>query len=105
MQAVVIFIILSSLLVIGKFLRVRVQFLQRLYLPSSVIGGLVGLAALSIFNHSATDIEIPSWTVDSMLAVPGFLINVIFATLFLGSAVPGIRKSSKSHCRNSASGS
>ena len=92
MRAVVIFIILSSLLVIGKFLRVRVQFLQRLYLPSSVIGGLVGLAALSIFNHSATDIEIPSWTLDSMRAVPGFLINVIFATLFLGSAVPGIRK-------------
>ena len=43
MNAVVIFAILSVLLVVGKILRVRIPFLQRLYLPSSVIGGLVGL--------------------------------------------------------------
>ena len=70
MQAVIIFTILSSLLVVGKFLRVRAQFLQRLYLPSSVIGGLVGLAVLNIFNLDTTGIEIPPWAVDGMRAAP-----------------------------------
>ena len=92
MRAVIIFTILSSLLVVGKFLRVRVQLLQRLYLPSSVIGGLVGLAVLNIFDLKTTGFEIPPWAVEGMQAVPGFLINVIFATLFLGTAVPSIGK-------------
>ena len=92
MEAVVVFTALSSLLVIGKFLRVRVQFLQRLYLPSSVVGGLVGLAAISVLNSGVTGAEVPRWAVDGIRAVPGFLINVIFATLFLGVAVPRLGK-------------
>jgi Na+/glutamate symporter len=47
MDAVIIFCSLSALLAVGKFLRLRVPLLQKLYLPSSVVGGLVGLIALS----------------------------------------------------------
>ena len=39
-SAVVVFVSLCGLLVAGKFVRIKVPLLQRLYLPSSVIGGL-----------------------------------------------------------------
>ncbi|MBR3085346.1 MAG: sodium:glutamate symporter [Kiritimatiellae bacterium] len=83
MLAVSVFSILSLLLVCGKVLRVNLSFLQRLYLPSSVIGGLVGLAAISVFRDKVP----PEWVACAQ-KFPGFLINVIFATLFLGVATP-----------------
>ncbi len=83
MLAVSVFAVLSLLLVCGKLLRLRFRFLQRLYLPSSVIGGLVGLAAVSLFRE-----HIPPEWIAAAQKFPGFLINVIFATLFLGVATP-----------------
>ena len=83
MNAVVIFTILSLLLVVGKILRVRIPFLQRLYLPSSVIGGILGLAVVTALGKHA-----PADVTGGMRAIPGFMINVIFATLFLGAAAP-----------------
>lgn len=47
MLAVSIFAILSLLLVCGKLLRLRFAFLQRLYLPSSVIGGVMMQTAVT----------------------------------------------------------
>ena len=87
MNAVIIFTSLCLLLVIGKVLRVRIPFLQRLYLPSSVIGGLVGLAVVTALGQHA-----PAEITGGMRALPGFLINVIFATLFLGAATPKLRE-------------
>ena len=43
MIAVQVFCLLSLLLVVGKGIRVGVPLLQKLYLPSAVIGGIVGL--------------------------------------------------------------
>ena len=83
MDAVVVFSILSVLLVLGKLLRVRLPILQRLYLPSSVIGGLLGLAAFTALGD-----RMPGEWLGAMRRMPGFLINVIFATLFLGRAAP-----------------
>ena len=83
MNAVVIFAILSVLLIAGKILRVQIPLLQKLYLPSSVVGGILGLVLLTSFpNAVSSDI------VKDMRLMPGFLINVIFATLFLGVALP-----------------
>ena len=87
MLAVSVFAVLSLLLVCGKLLRLRFRFLQRLYLPSSVIGGLVGLAAVSLFRA-----HIPPEWIACAQKFPGFLINVIFATLFLGVATPRLGK-------------
>ncbi len=86
MNAVIIFAILSILLVAGKILRVQIPLLQKLYLPSSVVGGIVGLILLSSFPDRVSD-EI----VKEMRLMPGFLINVIFATLFLGVGLPKMR--------------
>ena len=87
MVAVQVFCLLSLLLVVGKILRAGVPLLQKLYLPSSVIGGLAGLVVLRFFP-GAVDRELV--TVASRL--PGFLINVIFATLFLGMTTPKVGK-------------
>jgi len=86
MNAVIVFAILCCLLVIGKFLRLRLPILQRLYLPSSVIGGAVGLAVFSCFPNL-----LPPEARGTVAKCPGFLINVIFATLFLAAALPKVR--------------
>lgn len=75
---------LCLLLVIGKFLRVKVKFIQRLYLPSAVIGGIIGLILVQISGSRLDD-----WTV-GWTSLPGFLINIVFASLFLGAAIPSL---------------
>ena len=47
MTAIPIFCVLSLLLILGKGVRVMFPLLQRLYLPSSVIGGILGLTVIS----------------------------------------------------------
>ena len=86
MMAVCVFVALSALLFVGKIVRMKLTFLQRLYLPSSVVGGLIGLAIVSAFGG-----RIPEEGVMVAQKVPGFLINVVFATLFLGAATPKLR--------------
>ena len=83
MTAVIIFCLLSLLLVLGKLLRSFIPLFQKLYLPSSVIGGLLGLILFTVFQK-----EIPGEWVSGIKSLPGFLINVIFATLFLGQEPP-----------------
>ncbi len=86
MQAVIVFVALCALLFIGKIVRVSVPLAQRLYLPSSVVGGLIGLAVVTALGN-----KVPPEVVGAARKVPGFLINVIFATLFLGMAAPKFR--------------
>ncbi|MBR1921690.1 MAG: sodium:glutamate symporter, partial [Kiritimatiellae bacterium] len=86
-SAVVVFVALCGLLVAGKLVRLRVPLLQRLYLPSSVIGGLIGLVLVS-----ALGVRVDGEIVGAMRRVPGFLINVVFATLFLGTRLPSVRR-------------
>ena len=86
MTAVIIFAALSILLIAGKILRVQIPLLQRLYLPSSIVGGLLGLLIISCFRE-----HIPVNITDEMRNMPGFLINIIFATLFLGGGVPKVK--------------
>jgi glutamate:Na+ symporter, ESS family len=75
--------LLSILLLIGKLLRTRVKLLQNLFLPSSIIAGFVGL----IFGPYILNI-IPMWIIDWWRQMPGILISVVFATLFLGVKLP-----------------
>lgn len=86
MTAIIIFCILSLLLVLGKILRTAVPLLQKLYLPSSVIGGILGLVIFSIFEK-----YFPVDVIAGMKKIPGFMINVIFAALFLGTVTPKLK--------------
>ena len=49
-SAVASFCWLCFLLVLGKFLRLYVWIFQKLYLPASVIGGIIGLIVLQVAN-------------------------------------------------------
>lgn len=79
--------VLAIFLLLGKILRVKIKLLQTLFLPSSIIAGFVALGlgpfGLDVFPH---------WMVDNWRELPGQLINIVFAALFLGVALPGPKK-------------
>jgi ESS family glutamate:Na+ symporter len=74
---------LSLLLVLGKFLRVKIKLLQKLYIPTSVIAGILGLIVIQVSGSSIPAGWTAGWTM-----LPGFLINIVFAALFLGVTIP-----------------
>lgn len=86
MTAIIVFCTLSVLLVLGKVLRTFIPLFQRLYLPSSVIGGIIGLVIFSVFGK-----YIPPEISGNIKKLPGFMINVIFAALFLGAVTPKLK--------------
>ncbi len=87
MTAVISFCGLCLLLITGKFLRVKIKLLQKLYLPSSVIAGILGLIILTSCGEYIPREWVAGWS-----KLPGFLINIVFAGLFLGVQIPGIKK-------------
>lgn len=92
-------ILIGVFLLIGKWIRTVTPALQRIFLPSSIIGGLV---ALLLGPEIAGRLEIPGTAdlaglfpeavVSVWRALPGLLINVIFASLFIGKTIPGLRE-------------
>ncbi len=78
--------ILGLFLIAGKILRVRIRLFQKIFLPASIIGGFLALFC----GPYMADI-IPPFILDTWREIPGILINFVFATLFLGIAVPGLR--------------
>jgi len=89
------FVMLCVLLAVGHVLRSKVRLLQKLYLPSCVIGGLVGLIIIQVFAllQNRSDVMASINTVISDISapwskMPGLLINIVFACLFLGVKLP-----------------
>ena len=87
MTAVLVFCTLSLFLVLGKCLRVFIPLLQKLYLPSSIIGGVAALIAFKCFPGL-----VPAEVFAAIGQLPRFLINVVFAALFLGVSAPKFGK-------------
>ncbi len=80
------FCILLLFLLAGKVLRAKVRLFQKIFLPASIIGGFLAL----FFGPYLLDF-LPEFLFDTWRQIPGLLINIVFATLFLGVAIPGIR--------------
>jgi len=80
------FTALCMLLLVGHVLRTKVALLRKLYLPSCVIAGLLGLAVVQCFGGTG-NAHVAFWTA-GWGKLPGFLINIVFACLFLGVALP-----------------
>lgn len=59
---------LCLLLVLGKYLRVKIKIFQKLYLPSSVIAGILGLTIIQISGSS-----LPSGWTAGWSSLPDFL--------------------------------
>lgn len=83
---------LCVLLLLGKLTRIYVKPLHFLYLPSCVIGGVYGLIFITIAKSSEglSKKLVANWY-GSWEVLPGFLINLVFASLFLGKPVPSIK--------------
>lgn len=70
--------IMSTLLFIGKVIRAKVRFVQKLYIPSALIAGFLGLfLGKQFLNILPFSNEISSYS--------GILIVVLFGSMFLGS--------------------
>ncbi|MGQ9671785.1 MAG: sodium/glutamate symporter [Candidatus Aminicenantales bacterium] len=82
---------LCVLLLIGKWIRVRVVLFQKLFLPASIIAGFIGLVlGPEVFGKYVLTV-IPSTMINSWAHLPSRLINVVFACLFLGISIPSLR--------------
>lgn len=86
-MTITVFCLLSVLLFSGKLIRVFLPVLRKCYLPSSVIGGVLGLIIFRCFP----DLFDPE-VIKTISSIPGFMINIVFATLFLGVTAPSIKK-------------
>ncbi|MFH1865914.1 MAG: sodium/glutamate symporter, partial [Candidatus Eisenbacteria bacterium] len=92
-RIVLSFCALSLLLLIGQAVRTKVRWTQRLLLPASVLGGLIGLVVIQLMQRYAPGSEgFVSDATSGWSQLPSFLINIVFATLFLGIAIPPLRK-------------
>ncbi|MDD9208237.1 sodium/glutamate symporter [Georgenia sp. 10Sc9-8] len=91
-------LLLGVVLLVGKVIRIKARWTQHLFLPSSIIAGFLalllgpevlgalattagvdGLAAGGVFSEEILEV----WSI-----LPGLLISVVFATLFLGHRIP-----------------
>ncbi|MEO1377382.1 MAG: sodium/glutamate symporter, partial [Cyanobacteria bacterium J06635_10] len=86
----------------GRFIRERIGILQSLFIPSSVVAGVIALllgpSALGVIINTTVGSNLPLVNgifPEAILTVwsksPAIFINIVFATLFLGQMIPGWR--------------
>lgn len=85
-QLFISFCVLGLFLLIGHFIRISLKVVQNLFIPASIIAGFLGL----ILGRYGFDI-MPAWIIDNWAPLPGLLISVVFACLFLGVDIPSPR--------------
>lgn len=98
-------LILGLFLLLGKFIRVKSGLAQKLFLPSSIIAGTIMLLlGRDVLGRIMGAMGMEGWEetglfTESMLDVwsslPGLLISVVFATLFLGHEIPTPKRAVK----------
>lgn len=80
-------ILLLIVLLVARFIKRQVVFLQRLFIPSSLIAGVVGLLlgpqVLGLLEPEVTEY----WE-----HFPEVLITIVFAGLFLGKFIPSAKE-------------
>ena len=72
------FALMSILLVVAQLLRAKIKFLQNFYIPSSVIGGVLGLIlGPQVLNWIPWSAKIGSYAY--------LLVCILFAGLYIGN--------------------
>jgi glutamate:Na+ symporter, ESS family len=77
-------IVLTIIIVIARFIKRGSGTLQKLFIPSALVAGVIGLLLGPQVLHG-----IPHDVVDRWSEWPEYLITVVFAGLFLGKTIPG----------------
>lgn len=93
-------LLLGVLVLIGKGIRVQVPVVQKLFLPVSIISGflalLLGPQVAGRFVPALEDGGVfGENTLEVWGELPGLLISVVFATMFLGSRIPSFTRAAK----------
>lgn len=96
------FTLVALLILAGRFVQQRFQWIQRLYLPESIVAGVIALllgkevlgkAAISLFGPDA--LLANGLFASSIQTVwsqaPSVFINIVFAAMFLGETIPNPR--------------
>ncbi|MBW4545362.1 MAG: sodium:glutamate symporter [Symplocastrum torsivum CPER-KK1] len=97
------FVLLGFLILVGRLIRQSIPLLQALFLPSSIVAGVVALllgpSALGAIASSVAGKEFflangifPPEVQAVWSAVPGVFINIVFAAIFLGEFIPSPRE-------------
>nr|WP_245696656.1 sodium/glutamate symporter [Salinicoccus qingdaonensis] len=87
----------------GKWIRMHSEWMQNLFLPASVIGGflalILGPEALGLLLRNFTGDDsfwangfVTEEIMEVWSELPGLLINVVFATLFIGTVLPNLQR-------------
>lgn len=98
-------VLLAAVMLLGKYLRVKVALFQKLLLPSAIIAGFLGLLlGPQVLGRLGEPLGW-SWLENGGLftdeiyevwgMLPGLLISVVFATLFLGARIPSPKRAAK----------
>lgn len=96
-------LLLAGLLLLGAAVRLRTRWLQRLFLPASVIAGILGLLsgpdALGVVVRASAGPDapaaggvLPAEVREVWSELPGLLIAVVFASMFVGRTLPPLRR-------------
>jgi ESS family glutamate:Na+ symporter len=80
-------VVLVVALLFARIVKRGSKFLQRYFIPSALVGGFGAL----LLSHQLLG-WVPKELTDEWSAYPKFLINVVFAGLFLGHIIPGARE-------------
>ncbi len=97
------FLVLGIIILAGKIIRIMSPPLQRLFIPSSLIGGFLALflgpevlgniaARAGIESSLIAGGLFPDYILNVWSALPGLFINIIFACLFLGKKIPSLKE-------------
>ncbi|MBE9215850.1 sodium:glutamate symporter [Plectonema cf. radiosum LEGE 06105] len=92
--------LIAILILVGRLIRQRIGILKSLFIPSSVVAGVIALllgpSALGTVIKATVGVDSPLINgifPEPILMVwsksPGVFINIVFATLFLGQLIPG----------------
>ncbi len=92
------FIVLAILLLLSVYIKQKVKWLQKLYLPESIIAGAIALLlGTEVLEKIVFEIHPDSGLINGIfpetmhqiwLQCPGVFINIVFAALFLGENIP-----------------
>ena len=85
-------IFVAILLLIGVGLRLRFSIFRWLYIPASVLAGMMGLLICQLDLSASFTSHTTSWT-ETLKGWPGFLIAVIFAGMLLERKPAPLQKS------------
>lgn len=83
-------------LIAGKLVRMAVPVLRHWFIPSSIIGGIIALlVGPEVLGRIVPALDgglIGRDVIAFLQTLPGFLINIVFASLFIGKTIPGVKE-------------